>query len=57
MAKTEARRKAKEPAQDTPQAEGVKDAPSASPLERMADLTRRIIQVPRDEALKAKRHK
>ena len=47
MAKAETRPKEEE----TTQAEGANLNPSASPLERMADLTRRIIQVPKSEVM------
>jgi hypothetical protein len=50
MAKAETRAKEKE--REATEAEGVNDSPSAdelSPLERMTDLTRRIIQVPKSE--------
>ena len=33
------------------------DESGKSPLERMADLTRRIIQVPKSETVKAKRRR
>lgn len=44
---------AKAPAREAPQEEKPPD--ERTPLERMTDLTRRIIAVPKEEALKAKR--
>lgn len=57
MAKAKARPKAKDRDESeeeltvTPDAH---DAPGLSPLERMTELTRRIVNVPRDEVERAK---
>ena len=52
--------KARPKAQGKPEAEGVSHPPSAPPLtslERLADLTRRIIQVPKSEVIPPKKAK
>lgn len=57
MAKAETRPEAEETANVAPNL-GAHDAPGLSPLERMTELTRRIVNVPKAEVdRKAKRDK
>jgi hypothetical protein len=52
MAKTDTRPQAKKPQKETPPiaSPDAHDAPGLSPFERMRELTRAVVNVPKDEA-------
>lgn len=39
-----------------PKAPPIKESAEPTPLEKMADLTRRVVRVPKDDAVKPKRN-